>query len=143
MRQTISALLLFALLSVPRAYADPLANAVAALPADVVQMSRGGEWRADGASGTFRFLVARAAPGSQASRFFVQWIRANGSEAVVATAEVVEIGQTPQRLTDYRIDVGPEGTDVFVDTQQANGAIGEYMLLLHGPGRYEFSLLGN
>lgn len=140
MRTTISAILILILLSVPRAQADPVLNALAALPADIQQLSSGDEWRADSGSGSLRFIVAGAAPGTAASRFFVQWIQRG---TVVATAEIVEIRQTPQRLTDFRIQLGAEGTDVFIDTREPSGAIGEYMLLLSGPGAYEFAPLGN
>jgi hypothetical protein len=142
MRTTISAVLMLIFLAVPRAQADSGLNALSALAADIQQLSDGGEWHAGGAAGTLRFIVTGTAPGAATSRFFVQWIRHGG--AVVATAEIAEIRQTPQRLTDFRIQVVAEGTDVFIDTREAaSGAIGEYMLLLAGPGAYEFTPLSN
>ena len=145
MRAPISALLLAFLLLVPGARADTVANGIAAMPAEVITLRTGGEWRGGAGGGYYRFVLARSPVRPSAARLFVQWIERRGaSEGIVSSVEVAEIARTPTRITDLRLETVSEGTNAFVDViDLATGAPDEFMLMLGGPGAYQLTTLRN
>ncbi|WP_436641911.1 hypothetical protein [Microbaculum sp. FT89] len=148
MRATISALLLVFLFLAPGARADAVATGIAGMPAEVITLRTGGEWRGGaggGGTGYYRFVLARSPVRPSAARLFVQWIERRGaSEGIVSSIEVAEIARTPTRITDLRLETVTEGTNAFVDVVDlATGAPDELMLMLGGPGAYQLTELGN
>jgi hypothetical protein len=139
-----TAFLLLAL-SLP-AYADAIADGVAAIPGVVEDVRITGNWEKAGKSGTYRVIVARTGGEAITARLFVQWVvfLPDGSAAVEQSVEIKELGELKVDIADYNSEADDQGLSIFLETLGADaGAAPDaptegYELHIFSPTDYRF-----
>jgi hypothetical protein len=142
-RAVAAALLAMALVPIAtRAFADPLAAGIAAMPPDVEDVRVVGSWAMpEGKTGVYRLIVARSGTQTVTARLFLQWISYPASAPageIVAGVEISELRDLAVNVLDYRIETGPNELVVFLTLSKPGEAEREYELIVRAADDYKF-----
>lgn len=128
------------------AFADQVADGVAAIPGVVEEVRIGGTWERDGNSGIYRIVVTRSGGDAVTARLFVQWVayQDDGGAAVVDSVEIAEFGALGVDIDDFTSESDAEGLSMFVRTIDPNGSNDiAYELFVFSPTEYRFGPASN
>ena len=128
-----------ALILAAPAFADEIADGIAALPGAVEDVRIGGTWEKDGRSGAYRIVVAREGSDAITARLFIQWIAyddAGGAE-LEETVEIKEFADLKLDIVDYTSDSDTDGLSVYLETVNPESDADEsYELFVFSPTDY-------
>jgi hypothetical protein len=128
------------------AFADEIADGVAAMPGAVEDVRIGGTWQRDGKSGTYRIVIARRGGNDVTARLFVQWVsyQIDGSATVEDSIEINELADLGVDIIDFTSESDADGLTVYVQTFNLNDdADLTYELFVFSPTDYLFDQASN
>ncbi len=128
------------------ALADPLFDAVAAIPGEVEIAEIGGTWASGNDSGQYRIVVTRSGGDGVTARLFIQWLayQDGGTSSVRDTIEIKEFADLGVDVVDLSPDSDDDGLSVIINTRDPNGtADATYELFVSSPTKYRFGPASN
>ena len=128
-----------ALILAAPAFADEIADGIAALPGAVEDVRIGGTWEKDGRSGAYRIVVAREGADAITARLFIQWIAYDdaGGAKLEETVEIKEFADLKLDIVDYTSDSDTDGLSVYLETVDPESDADEsYELFVFSPTDY-------
>ena len=128
-----------ALILAAPAFADEIADGIAALPGAVEDVRIGGTWEKDGRSGAYRIVVAREGSDAITARLFIQWIAYDdaGGAKLEETVEIKEFADLKLDIVDYTSDSDTDGLSVYLETVDPESDADEsYELFVFSPTDY-------
>lgn len=128
------------------AFADPIADGVAAMPGAVEDVRIGGTWDRGDSSGLYRIVITRSGGNTITARLFVQWVAFDddGGSTLIDSIEIEEVGELGIDVIDYISDSDADGLSVFI--QADNGAepdIDSFELYVFSTSSYIFDVATN
>ena len=128
-----------ALILAAPAFADGIADGIAALPGAAEDVRIGGTWEKDGRSGAYRIVVAREGSDAITARLFIQWIAYDdaGGAKLEETVEIKEFADLKLDIVDYTSDSDTDGLSVYLETVNPESDADEsYELFVFSPTDY-------
>jgi hypothetical protein len=146
MRLALVSAVLCVLALAPPAFADPLADGVAAIPGGVEDIRIGGTWDKGGKSGAYRIVITRSGGDAVVARLFIQWITYDdsGEATVLNSIEIKEFADLKADIIDYTSESDADGLSVYLETIDPTGKADEsYELQVFSPTDYRFGPASN
>ena len=128
-----------ALILAAPAFADGIADGIAALPGAAEDVRIGGTWEKDGRSGAYRIVIAREGADAITARLFIQWIAYDdaGGAKLEETVEIKEFADLKLDIVDYTSDSDTDGLSVYLETVNPESDADEsYELFVFSPTDY-------
>jgi hypothetical protein len=128
------------------AFADAVADGVAAMPGGVEDVRIGGTWEKGGKSGAYRVVITRIGGENVTARLFVQWVAYGdtGDATVDTSIEIKELADLKLDIVDYNSESDENGLSVYLETINPNGNADEnYELHVNSPTDYKFGPASN
>jgi hypothetical protein len=126
---------------VPPAFADPIADGVAAIPGAIEEVKIAGTWQKGDKSGPYRIVISRSGGDAVTARLFVQWIayQEDGGATVDSTIEIKELADLKLDIVSFESESDDDGLSVYIETIDPNGdKDGSYELHVVSPTDYRF-----
>jgi hypothetical protein len=123
------------------AFADEIADAVAAIPGVVEDVRVGGTWENGDKSGAYRIIVTRTGTDSVTARLFIQWIAygQDGEATVDQSVEIKELADLKLDIVDFMSESDTDGLSVYIDTVNPTDGLDEtYELHMFSATDYRF-----
>lgn len=128
------------------AYADVIADGIAAIPGAVEDVRIGGTWQQEGKSGAYRIVIARQGGNQVTARLFVQWVayQIDGTATVENSVEITELTELGLDVVDYNSESDADGLSVYIQTLDPNSDVDLiYELFVFSPSEYLFNEASN